>query len=106
MADGDDERGPIAAQDACQRPDASSRNDIMGLLDHEADAEETRAKMAGRLTWHASNSAQHRNPLPAWFVLLVAFDFELNPEERFYTQGSRIVFARGTMKRIATGMYA
>lgn len=50
MAPGDDGHGSTAPEDTCQRPDASGRNgnDVMDLLDDEADAEETRAKMVGQ----------------------------------------------------------
>lgn len=37
-----------AAEDDSQRHGSSGRNDVMGLLDDEADAEETRAKMVSR----------------------------------------------------------
>eukprot|EP00904_Undaria_pinnatifida_P002303 jgi/Undpi1/12073/HiC_scaffold_4.g01771.m1 len=40
-----------AAEDDSQRHGSSGRNDVMGLLDDEADAEETRAKMAQREEW-------------------------------------------------------
>lgn len=48
MVSGGGRHGPTAPEDACQRPDTSGRNDVMDLLDDEADAEETRAKTVGQ----------------------------------------------------------